>query len=179
MVMAGAIEVLVNREREQRQGWEQREARRNMAAQETGDGNGRMISAKEYVDVKVEGVRSDLQAGLADLRAEVRGLAAKIEALPTTWTLVGTVAGGFAVSLSLLFTFLSYSNDNAEHVRARQMQLDRIAAIGEQTDRRLVDITARLDRTAALAEQNAKQISELSERMDRLVGAEEQKPQRR
>ncbi|HEY4545163.1 MAG TPA: hypothetical protein VIG90_01875 [Pedomonas sp.] len=96
-----------------------------MAAQEASGGGGGVISAKEYVDVKVDGVRSDLQASIADLRAEVRGLAAKIEALPTTWTLVGTIAGGFAVSLGLIFTFRSYSNDNAEHVRARQQQLDK------------------------------------------------------
>lgn len=140
-----------------------------MAAQEASGGSGGVISAKEYVDVKVDGVRSDLQASIADLRAEVRGLAAKIEALPTTWTLVGTIAGGFAVSLGLIFTFLSYSNDNAEHVRARQQQLDEAITLSTQTDRKLADIAARLDRTAALSERNAEQIDGLSARMDSLT----------
>ena len=141
-----------------------------MAAQQaSGGGDGGVISAKEYVDVKVDGVRSDLQASIAELRAEVKGLAAKIEALPTTWTMVGTIAGGFTVSLGLIFAFLSYSNDNAEHVRARQKQLDEAVALSVQTDRRLADITARLDRTAALSEENSQKISDLSERIDGLA----------
>lgn len=133
-----------------------------MAAQEASGGGGGVISAKEYVDVKVDGVRSDLQASIADLRAEVRGLAAKIEALPTTWTLVGTIAGGFAVSLGLIFTFLSYSNDNAEHVRARQQQLDEAITVSQQN--------------ARLIEQNSRQISELSGKMDRLFADMERRP---
>lgn len=140
-----------------------------MAAQQASGGNGGVISAKEYVDVKVDGVRSDLQAGLAELRAEVRALAAKVEVLPTTWTMVGTISGGFAVSLSLIFAFLSYSNDTAEHVRARQKQLDEAVALSAQTDRKLADITARLDRTAALSEENSQKISALSERIDGLA----------
>lgn len=127
--MAGALERLPDRQREQEEG------RFRMAAQEASGGGGGVISAKEYVDVKVDGVRSDLQASIADLRAEVRGLAAKIEALPTTWTLVGTIAGGFAVSLGLIFTFRSYSNDNAEHVRARQQQLDEAITVSQQNAR--------------------------------------------
>lgn len=138
-----------------------------------------MVSEKDYVDVRIDGVRSDLSASIADLRADVRGLAAKIEALPTTWTLVGTVAGGFAVSLSLLFTFLSYSGDHAESARVQQMQLDRLAALSEQNATQVANISSRLDRASILAEQNARQVSELSEKVGRLVETTEQKSERR
>ncbi len=161
--MAGALERLPDRQRVERK------AQHTMAAEQASGGGGGVISAKEYVDVKVDGVRSELKASIADLLAEVKGLSAKVEVLPTTWMVIGTIAGGFSVSLSLIFAFLSYSNQNAEHVRVQQKQLDDVVAVSVQTDRKLADITARLDRTAALSEENSQNISALSERIDGLA----------
>lgn len=150
-----------------------------MAAQQASGGDGGVISAKQYVDVKVDGVRSDLQASIAELRAEVKGLAAKIEALPTTWMVIGTIAGGFAVSLGLLFTFLTYRDQHSETARAWQMQMDRVAVMAEQTATDSHARDRRLDRISDLVEQNSLKISELSERVDRLVETVEQDARKR
>lgn len=126
-----------------------------------------MVSGKDYVDVKIDGVRAELRAEIAELRAEIRTLgetmSARIAALPTTWTLIGTVAGGFAVSLSLLFAFLTYADGRSETARAMQMQLDKVAALAEQNSRNI-------ERNAALIEQNSRQIAELSARIDQMLG---------
>ena len=131
-----------------------------------------MVSEKDYVDAKIDGARSELRADIAEMRADLRALGAKIEALPTTWTLIGTVAGGFAVSLSLLFTFLSYSGDYADSARAQQMQLDKVTTLSEQNARMI-------DRSARLIERNSRQVADLSSRMDRFLAREERRPSAR
>lgn len=134
----------------------------------------KMPTEKDYIDAKIDGVRSELRADVAELRADVRSLQATVEsrfqaidskfeavgarlsALPTTWTLITTVAGGVVATIGLVFTMLTYAGDQSNVASQQQAQITE---------------------TRAISDQNAKQISELNGKLDRVLTAlERQQP---
>ncbi|MBU6442360.1 MAG: hypothetical protein KGR48_00495 [Alphaproteobacteria bacterium] len=95
-------------------------------------------------DVTREEIDAKLAATEARIDATLQHAVAKIDHLPSTWTLIGAVGGGFVAVAALTIAVLSYGGD----------RFDGGASVG-----------ASLETTHQLTKQNAEQIKKISDQI--------------
>lgn len=98
------------------------------------------IDIKDYVDARTDMVRAQNDARFAELITEIRTVGAKLDHVPSTWTMIGTIIAAAVGAVGLVLGILAFAGDRFDGgvaasdlvTKASELQAEKIAAFTEQ-----------------------------------------------